>query len=88
MLNNEQKERFAAWLDAEEAIAPILKEIVATAETVDDFDRACREIGERREEQMGDVPVTIMTDTQRQKGEQRRDLYIADFGDVRAVVAM
>jgi len=72
------KVRFAEWLDEEQMVSCTEKNIVRTADTVQNFVDACRECGSIDQEEFEGMPVTILEKTQRHKGEERTDLYILD----------
>jgi len=88
-LTDEQIQRFRDWSDEELGYGFTPREVAVTHETVEDFMAACRTITSREDHEMADgTRVVLLTETQRYKGEPRRDLIIADFGSVRAVAAL
>jgi hypothetical protein len=75
---------YAKWLDEELNIGfaeSNAKRIERTAEPVQNFIDACREIKRIDTEMMNDLKVSILEGTQRVKGEQRKDLYILDIDE-------
>jgi len=83
----ELKEQFTQWLEEEQGIGCTADCIVRTADSVQGFIDACREIGGIDDDVMDGMPVKILRQTQRQKDEPRSDLYILDADvDVRLVL--
>jgi len=88
-LTDEQIQQFRDWCDEELGYGFTPRGVAVTHETVDDFMAACRTIKCREDHQMPNgTRVVLLTETQRYKGEPRRDLIIADFGIARAVAAL
>jgi len=61
------------------------EKVVATTDTVQSFIDACVEYKDIDTDTIEELPVTIITGSQRQKGEPRKDLVIVDYGTFRAV---
>jgi len=63
------------------------KDVAVTCDTAQMFFDAAREVGSVDTDTMPDgTPVTIYERLQLRKGDTRDDVYIADFGEFRAVV--
>jgi hypothetical protein len=90
------KDQFVRWLDEERGIGCTENDIAVTADTVDGFKNACREIEAVAEveaiapdyERLQGGHIIELTGTQRCKGESRKDLYILDTGKYRLVLAV
>ena len=64
-------------------------DVVRTADFVQGFIDACREYRGTENDTFEELPVKIIYDSQRFRGEQRRDLYILDADEhVRLVIAI
>jgi len=83
------KKQFVKWLTDEESIGITIGDIVRTAEPFQNFLDACIELSDVRQEKMGDILVNVIEESQRRKGEERKDLYILEADpEVRLVVAI
>ncbi len=87
MIEEQKITAFIEFGDDEFGLGFTESDIARTRDTVSNFIDACREIARREQATMPDgTVVTVLYRTQRFKGEPRKDLVIADFGDARAVV--
>lgn len=80
---NSAKAQFLAWIDAEICGGVEESDLVLTSETADDVYNACITIDRRDTITDAGFPVELLERTQRQKGEPRKDIYVADFGTFR-----
>lgn len=87
MLNQEQTEKagrvLAVAAEAKDVFDYEYEEFELTRQTVDEFVAARGRVHETRE--IEGVTVSIWRQSQAHKGDRRRDVYVADFGDARAV---
>jgi len=87
MITEAQKKAFAEWCDEKLGYGCDEDDVAVTADTVQMFYDAAREIGSADTATMPDgTPVTIYERLQLRKGSPRTDVVIADFGDQRAVI--
>ena len=79
------KAAFAKWLEGEYGVGGKGTEdqMVVVPDTANEFIAACREYRKVSHDAMGAYEVTLITESQRQKGEPRCDLYILDCGEYR-----
>ena len=87
MLTKEQIQEAALLIATEfggeddvEEVKYYAEEIAATRDTVEQF-----KTNLRYSRSQTDGKLTVLVDAQRIKGDDRQDVYIVDFGDVRAV---
>lgn len=85
-MNMTEKSAMIDWLEEEEGVGGDPDNIVQTLDTVDGFRAACREIERQWEKPSMFGRLTVLKNSQRCRGETRKDLYIFDRGDYRAVV--
>ena len=86
-MTEEQKRAFAEWIDDEHGHGCDEDDVAVTCDTAQMFFDAAREVGSVDTDTMPDgTPVTIYERLQLRKGDTRDDVYIADFGEFRAVV--
>ena len=85
----ELKLRFAEWVAEEHCRGCDEDDVVRTADFVQGFIDACREYRGTENDTFEELPVKIIYNSQRFRGEQRRDLYILDADEhVRLVIAI
>ena len=83
---SEKKAEFRDWLDEEMSVGCTTDDVVVTADTVECFEDACATVRRIDQADWHGTPVTVLLGTQRKRGERRKDIYIANLGDLRLVV--
>jgi hypothetical protein len=85
----ELKLRFANWVAEDHCRGCDEEDVVRTADTVQGFLDVCREYRSTEDDVFEEMPVKIINESQRFKGEQRKDLYILDVEEhIRLVIAI
>jgi len=85
----ELKSKFANWVAEDHCRGCDEEDVVRTADTVQGFLDACREYRSTDDDTFEGMPVKIINESQRFKGEPRKDLYILDAEEhVRLVIAI
>ncbi len=89
MLTDTQIESLVDFADDEFGCCVATSNVVATRDTAQSFIDACVSWQDREDCTMPDgTPVVRLAGSQRFKGEARRDLIVADFGEARGVIAV